>query len=223
MVDELIEKDLSWLEKAKRIYRDKGILSLFGAGLVKLWRIIFETNSAIWFEKDLTRPIEKIEAKIPLAFVSDSPEKMITWLLSFNQPGLIHPQEIRTGIKEKHHFFYVQASDGQIVGGSKVGYNEVYIVDFEKIVIFPAKTAFWYDTYVLPQKRGLGIATFLICSSLALLKQEGYEKVMCHIPKWNNASIKAFERCGFKRVGYVRFLKLFGFKFTLPDLSKIIR
>ncbi|MCJ7508818.1 MAG: GNAT family N-acetyltransferase [candidate division Zixibacteria bacterium] len=223
MENKIVEKEMSWFEKAKKIYQDKGIFALLVAGWGKLFKSIFDANSAIWFERELSQPIQKCEAKTPLNFVSDSPQEMIAWLKSSGQEGLIHPKEIETGIEEKHYFPYVEKKDGIIAGGAKVGYNRVYIVDYGRIVDFPEGMAFWYDTYVPVAMRGLGIATYLIISSLVFLKEKGYRKVLCHIPKWNKASIKAFERCGFKKIGYVRFLKVFGFKFTLPNLSKIIK
>jgi ribosomal protein S18 acetylase RimI-like enzyme len=219
----LLEKEKSWFDKAKKIWREKGIFGLLRAVFLKLFELLFETNSAIWFKRDLSQPIEEFQAKIPLTFVSDSPQRTLAWFRSFGLSYLVHPKEIETGIEEKHYFFYVHKDDGEIVGGRTVGYGKVYIADFEGIVNFPEGIAFNYNIYVPPAMRGLGIATYLITQSLLFSKQKGYRKVMCHIPKWNQASIKAVTRCGFKKIKYVRFFRLFSFKFTVPSLNKIIK
>ncbi|MDP3024013.1 MAG: GNAT family N-acetyltransferase [candidate division Zixibacteria bacterium] len=223
MENEITKQEPSWLKRARQIYWQRGVLALFWAGVVKILKSAFDTNSAIWFERDLSQPIEESQARIPLTFVRDSPQKTLAWLRSFGHPGLVHPKEIETGIKEKHYFFHVRRDGGEIVGAQKVGYGKVYIVDFGKTVHFSQGTAFSYDAYVPPKLRGLGIATYLITQSLLFLKERGYKKVLGHIPRWNQASIKAVKRCGFTVIGYVRFFKVFGFKFTLPNLDKVIR
>ena len=218
-----MEKRKRWFDKARRIWREKGIFGLLRTGFLILFQAFFESNSAIWFERDLSQPIKKFEAKIPLTFVSDSPQRGLAWFRSFELSYLVHPKEIQTGIEEKHYFFYVHKNDGEIVGGRWVGYGKVYIGDFEGVVNFPEGIAFNYNVYVPPAMRGLGIASYLISCSILFLKHKGYKKVMCHIPKWNKASIKAVTRCGFKEIKYVRFFRLFSFKFTVPSLNKIIK
>jgi ribosomal protein S18 acetylase RimI-like enzyme len=223
MQNKTLRKGESLIDKARRVYKEKGALGLFWSGLVRIYEISFDTNSAIWFTRDLEQTIEQFEARIPLFLVSDDPQGMIEWLRGFGRSGLVNPREIEIGLREKHYFPYVRRNDGQIVGGSKIGYGKVYIVDFGRIIDFPEGTAFWYNTYVSPANRGLGIASHLITSCLFFLKEKGFRRVMCHIPKWNKSSIKAFTRCGFKVTRYVRFLRIFNFKFTAPGLNKMIR
>ena len=174
-------------------------------------RFIFTTNSAIWFEKDLTEKFINYKTKIPLEIDISSTNLTIEWLKSQKLNWLIHTQEIETAIKYNHYWPSV-SNNGIIIGSIKVGLKKVYIADYDQIVDLPEKTAFIYDTYVLNEKRGKGVAKFLIVESIKYLKSKGFLKVKCHIPVWNKASISAYEHIGFQKTSYNRFFRIFGFK-----------
>jgi len=170
---------------------------------------IFTTNSAIWFEKDLSKKCEEFKAKIPIEIDMDSTDQTIEWLKKLDLSWVVYPKEITTALKYNHCWPYVQ-SNGKIIGCIKIGFKNVYIADYDKIIKFPDKMAFIYDTYVSDEYRGKNVARYLISQSIKYLKSQGYTRLGCHIPPWNKASIKAFEKNGFKKVKYVRYYKILG-------------
>jgi ribosomal protein S18 acetylase RimI-like enzyme len=111
--------------------------------------------------------------------------------------------------REYGHVFPLVRLGEQRLGYIKVGLSRAYVTDFESCVAIPPASAFIYDTFVHPDFRGRGMATFMIARTLDLLRQRNVRFLWCHIPRWNHASIKAFAKCGFakvKRVGHVRVL-----------------
>lgn len=175
----------------------------------RILRFIFTTNSAIWFEKDLTEPLSDYQAKLPVEIDITSTRQTIEWLKSQNQRWIVHPQEISTALKYNHCWPSV-CTNGKIIGCIKIGFGNVYIADHNSVIELPEKIAIIYDTYVLQEQRGKGVAKYLITQAAKFLKAKGYTKVKCHIPPWNKASIRAYEKIGFKKVSYIRYFRIFG-------------
>lgn len=180
---------------------------------------IFTTNCAIWFEKNLLENFEDFNAKIPVEIDLDSTGETIEWLKKLNLNWLVYPKEIATALKYNHCWASVN-SNGQIIGCIKIGFGNVYIADFNKVFTLPDKMAFIYDTYVLSNLRGKDVAKFLISQAIKFLKNKGYSKVGCHIPPWNKASIRAYEKIGFKKVSYIRNFNFFGISFQIEKSPK---
>lgn len=172
-------------------------------------RFIFTTNSAIWFEKDLTEELVNHLPKLNVEIDIRSTQQTIKWLGNQKHAWVVHPKEIATALKYNHRWPSVR-KDGEIIGCIKIGFRNVYIVDYNRMIEFPERIAYIYDTYVLQKERGKGVAKYLITEAIKLLKGQGFTKVICHIPPWNKASINAYETIGFQKVSYIRFFRFFG-------------
>ena len=122
---------------------------------------------------------------------------------------LYSPQEIVTALEYNHCWPSVR-TNGKIIGCIKIGFRNVYIVDYNRVIELPERMAFIYDTYVLQEGRGKGVAKYLITESIKFLKTQGYTRVRCHIPPWNKASINAYEKVGFRKVSHIRYFRIFG-------------
>lgn len=179
---------------------------------------IFVTNCAIWFKKDLSKELKKSESSLPIEFEWDSTDRTIEWLKNQQISWLVHPKETTTAL-EYNHYWPSAILDGEIIGCIKVGFKNVYISDYGKLVRFPEKMAFIYDTYVLEKYRCKGVAKFLISQVAIHLKSEGFTSLGCHIPAWNKSSIKAFEKNGFKKVKYIRNFMIFGIPIRISNSS----
>lgn len=199
----------SYLDKMKNIYKNQGLMILLKQMMKKMLGLIIITNSAIWFERDLTEELVDYQPKLPVEFESTSLNKTIKWLKNQKQSGLIYQKEITTASLYNHCWPYV-ISNGKIIGCIKIGFDSVFIVDYKRIMKFPDKMAFIYDTYVSEEQRGKGVGKYLIVQALKFLKSQGYKKVRCHIPPWNKISISAYEKMGFKKICYIRFFRIFG-------------
>lgn len=195
--------------KMKEIYRYQGLKKSPVQVIGSIIRFIFTTNSAIWFEKDLTEELADYKPKLPVEIDITSIRQTIEWLKSQEHAWVVHPKEIATALKYDHCWPSVR-TNGKIIGCIKIGFGNVYIVDYNRIIEFPERMAYIYDTYVLQEQRGKGVAKFLITQAIKFLKAQGYTKVRCHIPPWNKASISAYEKIGFRKFSYIRYFRIFG-------------
>jgi ribosomal protein S18 acetylase RimI-like enzyme len=180
----------------------------------KIIRFIFTTNSAYWFEKDLIDKIPDLKTEIPVNIDTNSTKKTIDWLKKQKHSWVINANEIKIALKYNHCWASAKINK-KIIGSIKIGYSKVYISDYEKVFDLSEKTAFIYDTYVLEEYRKKGVAKLLISEAVKYLKNKGYAKVGCHIPAWNIASINAYEKIGFKKMKYIRYIKIFGLSFRI--------
>jgi len=162
----------------------------------RIKRFIFTTNSAIWFERDLTEELIDYHAKLPLEIDISSTSKTIDWLKGQKESWVVHPKEIDNALKYDHCWTSVKLN-GKIIACIKIGFNKIYISDYDKVIKFPKNMAFIYDTYVLPKYRGKGVANYIISQASKFIKNQDYTKVGCHIPPWSKASINAYRKNGF--------------------------
>ena len=185
----------------------------------RILSFIFTTNSAIWFEKDLTEELKDYHAKIPVEIDMNSTSQTIEWLKSQNQSWVVHPKEITAALEYNHCWPSVRFNE-KIVGSIKIGFEYVYITDYDKVVEFPKKMAFIYDTYVSKDQRRKGVANHLVIQAIRFLKEQGYTKVGVHVPPWNKAWISNCEKMGFKKVIYIRYFRIFGVSIQIASPTK---
>lgn len=199
----------SYLDKIKNIYENQGLKILLKKVTKNILSPIFMTNSSIWFERDLTKELTDYQPGFPVEFEASTIDKTIKWLKNQKQSWLVNQKEINTAKQFNHCWPYVK-SNGKIIGCIKIGFDNVFVVDYKQVVKFPEKMAFIYDTYILDEQRGKGIGKYLISQTIKLLKSQGYTIVGCHIPPWNKISISAYEKMGFKKISYIRFFRILG-------------
>lgn len=213
----IINKIKECIFKIGRAYKAGGILLI----IKRAFKKCFETNSANWLERDLTLPIPEFKPKISLEVSLQAWDETISWLKKEDRDWMLTPQELETAFKPGHLFPNVK-SNGEIIGSIKVGAGKVFILDFKKYIEFPKEIAFHTDIYVLPEYRDLGIASYLLSEVMKSLKDNGFKKIRCHIPPWNVSSLKVHTRVGFKKIRYIRFLRILGFKILTDNPAKII-
>jgi len=197
--------------KFNKAYKEGGIPIVLIRIIKKCFEISFKINNAIWFERDLSMKINEVQIKryLDLSVIFNSFNETVSWITQTlrEAPG----KEIEVA-RLQNHYFQTLRYNGQIIGYIKVGFKEVYINDFEGIIQFPENVAFIYDTFISPPFRGNRLASYFIKELMIYLKNLGFKKIRCHIPLWNIASIKTYERCGFRKIKRIWFLKLFGIK-----------
>jgi len=207
--------------KVLNIYKEEGWLVVVGRGLKKIVCLLFETNSAFWFERDLSLSLPEITPKIPVEINLFSKDETLDWLRNSGEPWMFKQRELDIGLVENHHFPNIKYQN-KVIGYAKVGQGRVYIQDYKKALNLHKNTAFIYDTYVSPEYRGLKIAPFLITEIMKFLKSNGARRVGCHIPTWNAVSINAYTKVGFKKTKYIRYFKIFGLKFLSSNPQKLV-
>lgn len=192
----------------------------------KIKNLIFKTTCSIWFEKTLKEIPDPVspDIDISLKFFMEDISILSDWMRLHHStfPWLYFRKEIESAKANNHVYASISHQDN-IIGYIKIGLNNVYIHDFDKVVHFPSNVALIYDIFVLPEYRGRHIASYAVTEAIQFLKQRGVEYVWCHIEGWNHASIKTFQKIGFKKKASIRFSRLLGFPFFLRNGYKPLK
>ena len=208
------------IHKISYNYKEGGTSQVLKKGIKKLGYKIFHTNSAWWYRNNLSsfkQPAQMVADKsLSIDFINTS--ETIKFIRNF---GYFYEDEIIVGAKEGHYFTSLKLND-RTIGYNKTGFNRVYIEDFKDIFNFPANVAFTYDTFILPEYRNKGYASFLLANVLSRLKENGFKSIWAHIPAWNKASEKMHGRLGFQRVRFVRYYNILGLSFLSTNIFKHI-
>jgi len=200
------------IERTLNSYRSEGLRML----LRNIRRRIWDYQRAVWLVRDLSVALRRNETSLPVEIDFSHPEETIAWLARQGILGTFDPRELAVARKYKHLLPLVRM-EGEIVGYLKVGFEKVYVLDFGREFDFPSGVAFVYDSYVAPGLRGKNIAPFLIDRASELVKEKGYTQIFCHIRIKNLASIKAYQKCGFKRVKVISWFHFLGLSlFSFP-------
>lgn len=210
--------------RAKEILDTEGWRSLILKTVKKIGHVLFVTNHAHWFVRDLSEKIERPSPRLAVAVDASSNEETIQWLRkNHHRFGWMYvPEEVSLARACGHYLVGVRL-EGMIVGYIKIARERGYVLDYGAELSLPPGDAFVYDTFVLPKYRGKRIASFLIAEAMAFLKEEGFRRLWCHIPVWNAASISAFSRSGFRKIAHIRFVKIFGCPFFSISPGQLIR
>jgi RimJ/RimL family protein N-acetyltransferase len=183
--------------------------------------MLYATNSAHWYKRELTQFYPPASSLIDIEVDFDN-KSILEWL--HNNHSLYRwfyiPEEIKIAQKYKHIFLTVLYSDS-IIGYIKVGLGKVFVNDFKKVFTLPLSVAYIYDSFVLPEYRGKYIIPLALDKLCHYLRNKDIKEIYCHIPEWNKPSRRAYERAGFRRIVYIRFLRLFNFGFFIKDVYKV--
>ncbi|MFC1533113.1 GNAT family N-acetyltransferase [Thermodesulfobacteriota bacterium] len=103
---------------------------------------------------------------------------------------------------------------GIIIASSWMVQGDHYLSEFKHTVKISDKEFFSCRSYVLPAYRGKHLLSHIIYAFSNNIDQPCH-KIWCFIHNWNIASIKTYEKIGFKHKKDVGFITFLGFKFVL--------
>jgi len=202
-------------------YKVGGLMSVF-TKIKKYIAANVYLRKYLCYEMDTGLPIQGVYSKLPVSIEMNSRDEVIKWISTKIYNGRYYKEEdIEAGIAiTNSHYFPCVKMDREIIGFMKVGCNDVYIKNFNKIYSVSKRSAFIYSVYVDPKYRNLNVASVLISDTVNNLKALGFSKISMHIRSTNVSSIRVFTKLGAKKTGMVLQLKCFGLNiFTKPQVS----
>lgn len=215
--------------KWQQVSAEQGLFCAVRKAIGKALRAVLDTNSAYWFTCDLAAAgcaggdkaaasdaavgpdIAAAGSQLRIAY---DIEQTIAWLAQQKEPWMCVAQEIEAARRHRHWFWRVEL-EGRVAGYIKVGFSQVYVTDYRRLIPVKEREAFFYDIYVVPGCRKSGLARVLVQEAMEKLRQQGYTRIGLHIPPWNKASIGVAERAGFRKVAYVRCIRFCGMPIML--------
>ncbi len=209
-----------------------GISGVLRKGWHKMCRFLFYSSCSSWYELKLDDSLPKCNARLDFQteFLKQDKSELIRWLKYYSDrfPWIYCQKEMEFATANEHTFF-VMRQNKKIIGYVKIGIGPTYIHDFDSHVVFEPQTAFVYDTFILPDYRGMHLTVFALGKVAGHFREHGFKRILCHIEKWNTPSVKAFTQAGFKGIGSIRYIRVANISFYLynkyrpfPDLEMVL-
>lgn len=201
-------------------YTQGGLTGLLKKGPRKLCRYFFYATSSAWYELKLGGTINSAATNLDIKtfFLIEDKNELIDWIDKNRNsfPWIFSRNEIEAAVENKHLFVMLKHGDA-IIGYLKIGVGSTYIKDFRNTVVFEPGTAFIYDTFILPEYRGMNLAFYALNKAAIYFSEMGFKRILCHIEAWNIPSIKSFEKAGFIQFCTISFVKAASFSFFLDN------
>jgi ribosomal protein S18 acetylase RimI-like enzyme len=193
--------------KVIKAWKQGGLHSIVKSGIRNLVDALLINSKAIWFKCDL--PVSgRIKSSDPEDKYWEVTDVDTVRAFAFEEGiSWIDDEEDRCA-EDNRHLMIILKDRQQIIGYIKAARNRCYIADFRRSFNLCSNTAFIYDTYIAKNHRGRNLSSLLIKAMIGELERTGIERVFCHIPEWNVASIRNYERCGFKVLYPIRFIRV---------------
>lgn len=208
------------VKKIKIEYIQNGLYEILKKGWQKTRLFLYYSTCSILYERNIDDPSPGFTPELELesVFLAQDKSELIEWLETNKDkfPWIFIKKEIDSARVNKHPFFILKHKK-VIIGYIKIGVGPTYISDFDRTLIIAQGNAFIYDTFILPEYRGMNLAVYALNEVVRYLGEQGYRKVYCYIEKWNIPSIKAYEKAGFYVLGSTRFIRVACISFFLRN------
>lgn len=160
---------------------------------------VFEHDTDICF---LGKP--KIKLKVDLIKEKDISEIMKT----FKDFGKKAKERFKLG-----HLCFGAKTDGKYVHLKWVAFNESYISEIDRTIQISPTEAYLYDSYTLPEYRGLGLTSAVMKKTVRYLSDMGIKKIYAIVRHDNYPMLRVKEKEGARKIGTILYTKILGIKF----------
>jgi len=185
-------------------------------------RRLFDRHRSIWFERPLDDTIEVIRPRFDGRMDFDHPERALDFIREKNIPGTNDPLEIESMTERGHIFAGVMDGD-DIIGFIKIGWDNVYVLDYETDIRVNAGDFFVIDIYIDPAMRGRGAGPFLVSASSLEMKRRGFARGVMHVRTDKTPMLRTCARTGYREIGRVDYRRILGRRVFRPHPAMIIK
>jgi GNAT superfamily N-acetyltransferase len=182
-------------------------------------RKLYARHRSRWFEMPLggdAAPSPRFDARL----VFDAPERVLNFIRQLDIPGTCDPVEIRT-MQERGQLFVGLEERGELVGFAKLGWGLVYVLDYRTDLELPPGDFLVIESYVVPERRNLGAGSYLILATNAEMHRRGFARRIAHVEAGNAAMLRTAARVGYRPLGSVDFVSVFGHKIFRPHPASL--
>ena len=186
-----------------------------------LARKLYSRHRAIWFHLPLDKSLKVRRPGFEVSFDLDAHDQVLAFLRSHDIPGTNDLVEI-SRMQERGQLFVGVREGQQLIGYVKIGWDDVYVLDYGVDIRLPPKWIFVLDTYILPEWRGQGVGAFLVSATSVAMRARGFTRRIAHVRTDNSVMIRLAHAVGYEELGRVDFTSFLGRKTFQPHPMTIL-
>ena len=179
------------------------MMDLYSLAREKLRRL-FTRERIVVFEKSLSNRSElqvKADVDVRLAQSVD----IARLAERFGSRGM------KDGIM-RGHLCFIADMNGEIAHYKWVALDEAYVSELNRNIHCNYNSAYIYSSYTVPKFRGFGLDPKVTMRVFDYLHEKGIEKVYILVQFNNIPSLRVMQKVGYRKMGEVRFVQVFGFR-----------
>lgn len=196
------------LRRLRRLLREEG-----ARGLVS--RLYYHHRS-IYFEMPLDEEIGPGQTDLNVRLDFNRPDEVVAWMKAQPVSGTWDPIELAR-MKERQQLIGGLYRGQELLGYTKLGWTTVYIMDYQCDLTLPEGDCMVLDTYIAPEMRGRGLASFLVTESSREMQSRGFVRRLSFVRTDNTPMLRVAEKAGYRRLGQVDFFIILRRKYFRPD------
>jgi ribosomal protein S18 acetylase RimI-like enzyme len=206
------------MNKAWGMLRRQGPVPLVRA----IGRRLYDRHRSVWFERSLDDTIEVIEPRFAGRMDFDHPARVLDFIRRQNISGTNDRVEIES-MKQRGHIFAGVMDGDDIIGFIKLGWETVYVLDYDMDIDVEPGDFFVIDIYIDSSMRGKGAGPFLVSASSLEMQRRGFTRGVMHVRTDKEPMLRTCARTGYREIGRIDYRRIAGKKIFRPHPMTIIK
>lgn len=201
------EATMEPLRRVRRVLRDEGMRGLANR--------LYYHHRSVCFEMPLDKELGQPETDLDVRLDFGRIDEVVAWTKAQAVPGTWDPIEL-TRIKERQQLIGGLYHGQELVGYTKLGWSNVYIMDYQCDLTLPDRDCMVLDSYIAPKMRGHGLGDFLVRESSREMQRRGFARRLSFVRTDNKAMLRVAKKVGYRRLGQMDFFIVLRKKYFRP-------
>jgi SAM-dependent methyltransferase/ribosomal protein S18 acetylase RimI-like enzyme len=117
------------------------------------------------------------------------------------------PADFHRRLRSGHRCF-VARHEGRIVHACWAATGRIWIEYLGRHLVLPPDSVYHYDSFTIPEFRGLNISAFRVTEAARYFRAAGYRRLVAVVAPENLAAFRPLEKAGYRRVGRMGYVRI---------------
>lgn len=174
----------------------------------KIVSYIFKREKLFVFEHTLPDLSFKSQAKVEVDVNLVSQDDFSKFAKTFKDLRKNADERFKMG-----HLCFGAILNGEYVHLKWITFNELYVEEIDRKIRVSSGAAYMYDSYTLPNYRGLGISSKVMEKTVQHLSKIGMKRIYAVVRHNNFPMLKVKQKEKARKIGTITYTKIIGFRF----------
>ena len=184
----------SFLARAEGILRHQGLGSFFGRVLRRTLRPVVRIDRLLFFITDLTAPLPRIQARIPVEIRTATPEDFETFVATFERMGVERDELLER--RDRGDVAFLALVDGRLVHSQWITFERPWVSEIGVRLALGPREVCGYGAATLSEWRGHAIHPAVSLAIREYERARGYVRHINWVWRSNFEGARGTEKLG---------------------------